>query len=62
MTTDLRTKFLNHMTLQRFAYHTKRSYVSSVKGLAKFYKQSPDTLTNETVEKPLYEPIQMPAK
>ena len=50
MTTDLRTKFLNHMTLQRFAYHTKRSYVSSVKGLAKFYKQSPDTLTNDQIQ------------
>ena len=25
MSTDLRTQFLNYMTLQRFAYHTKRT-------------------------------------
>ena len=50
MTTELRTQFLNYMTLQRFAYHTKRSYVSSVKGLAQFYKQSPDTLTNDQIQ------------
>ena len=50
MSTDLRTQFLNFMTLQRFAYQTKRSYVSSIKGLAKFYMQSPDTLTNEQIQ------------
>jgi len=50
MTTDLRTQFLNYMTLQRFADHTKRTYVTSIKGLAKFYKQSPDTLTNTQIQ------------
>ncbi len=50
MATDLRTKFLNYMTLQRFADHTKRTYVTGVKGLAKYYKQSPDTLTNEQIQ------------
>lgn len=50
MSTDLRAQFVNYMTLQRFAYHTKRSYVSSIKGLAKFYKQSPDTLTNDQIQ------------
>lgn len=50
MSTDLRTQFLNFMTLQRLAYHTKRSYVSSIKGLAKFYMQSPDTLTNDQIQ------------
>jgi integrase len=38
------------MTLQRFADHTKRSYVTSIKGLAKFYRQSPDTLTNDQIQ------------
>jgi len=38
------------MTLQRFADHTKRTYVTGVKGLAKYYKQSPDTLSNEQIQ------------
>ena len=50
MATDLRTQFLNYMTLQRFADHTKRTYVTSVKGLAKYYKKSPDTLSNEQIQ------------
>ena len=50
MTTDLRTQFLNYMTLQRFADHTQRTYVTGVKGLAKFYMQSPDTLSNEQIQ------------
>jgi integrase len=50
MTSDLRTQFINHMTLQRFSHHTKRLYVTGVKGLAKYYGQSPDTLTNDQVQ------------
>ena len=50
MTTDLRTQFLNHMTLQRFSHHTKRNYIRAVKGLATFYNQPPDTLTNEQIQ------------
>jgi len=50
MTTDLRSQFLNFMTLQRLADHTQRTYVTGVKGLAKFYKQSPDTLTNDQIQ------------
>ena len=50
MATDLRTQFLKYMTLQRFASHTKRSYVTGVTGLAKHYRQSPDTLTNDQIQ------------
>ena len=50
MTTELRTQFLNYMTLQRFSEHTKRNYVRGVKGLAEFYSQSPDRLTNEQIQ------------
>ena len=50
MTTKLRTQFLNYMTLQRFSHHTKRNYIRAVKGLAQFYKQSPDTLTNDQIQ------------
>ena len=47
MSTVLRTQFLNYMTLQRFSKDTKRHYVMAVNGLAKFYNQSPDKLTND---------------
>ena len=50
MTTDLRTYFINYMTLQRFSHHTKRNYIRAVKGLAAFYNQSPDTLANEQIQ------------
>jgi site-specific recombinase XerD len=50
MKTDLRTQFLNFMTLQRFSHHTKRNYTDAVKGLAKYYMQPPDKLTNEQVQ------------
>jgi len=50
MSSDLRTQFLNYMTLQRFAQETKRHYVTAVSGLAEFYNQSPDTLTNDQIQ------------
>ena len=56
MATDLQTRFSNYMALQRFADHTKRSYIGGVKGLATFYKQSPDTLTNEQIQADLHHP------
>ena len=50
MSSDLKTQFLNYMTVQRFSHHTKRSYVTGVKLLAKYYMQSPDTLTNDQIQ------------
>jgi integrase/recombinase XerD len=50
MTTPLRTQFLDYMTVQRFTDHTKRNYIRAVQGLAKFYNQSPDTLTNDQIQ------------
>jgi len=50
MKSDLRTQFLNHMTLQRFSHHTKKNYMAGIEGLAKYYKQSPDTLTNDQIQ------------
>jgi hypothetical protein len=38
MASDLRTQFLNYMTVQRFSDHTKRSYLTGVKLLAKHYR------------------------
>ena len=50
MSTDLRTKFNNYMTLQRLSPHTKRSYIRAVKGLATFFNKSPDKLTNDQIQ------------
>ncbi len=50
MSTELRTQFLNYMTLQRFSRYTKKNYVMAVYGLAKFHNQSPDTLTNDQIQ------------
>ena len=50
MSSELKTQFLNFMTLQRFSDHTKRSYVTGVKLLSKYYMQSPDTLTNDQIQ------------
>ena len=50
MSSDLKTQFLNYMTLQRFSPHTQRGYIAAVKGLADFYKKSPDLLTNDQMQ------------
>jgi integrase/recombinase XerD len=50
MTSELKTQFLSYKTLQRFSDHTKISYVTGVKLLAKYYMQSPDTLTNDQIQ------------
>jgi len=50
MSSKLRTQFVDYMTLHRFSEHTKHSYLSSVKALAKYHKQSPDTLTNDQIQ------------
>lgn len=49
MAKQLRTQFLNYMTLHRFSKHTKRNYINAVKGLSQFYNQSPDILTNDQI-------------
>ena len=50
MASELRTQFINFMTMQRFSRYTKKNYLSAVKGLAMFYNQSPETLTNVQVQ------------
>ena len=50
MASEIRTRFINYMTLQGFSPHTKKSYLDGVTGLARFYNKSPDTLTNEEVQ------------
>ena len=50
MSGELRTRFIDYMTLHRFSEHTKRSYLSSIEALTKFHNQPPDTLTNEQIQ------------
>ena len=46
---NLRNQLLDRMNLYGFSEHTKHGYVTGVKGLAKFYNESPDKLTDEQV-------------
>ena len=50
MSTSLRTRMLNQMTLRHLAEKTKIAYLSAVTDLAKFYMQSPDRLTEAQVQ------------
>jgi integrase/recombinase XerD len=47
MSSELRTQFISQMNLHGLAPNTQRSYVTSVKSLAAYYKKSPETLTDE---------------
>jgi integrase/recombinase XerD len=49
--TPLRQKMIEEMKLRRFAQPTQEAYVSAVAGLARYYKQSPDLLDKEKIQK-----------
>ncbi len=49
MSSELRTKLIAEMNLHGLAANTQRGYVMSVKGLAGYYKESPETLTDEQI-------------
>jgi len=51
MSNNLKTQFLNYMTLHRFSPHTKKNYILVMQGLTKFYNQPPDSLSNEQIQK-----------
>lgn len=48
--TPLRRQFESYMALQRFSPKTKAAYLNAVKGLAAFYRTSPDKLENEQIQ------------
>ena len=50
MTTPLRQKFDNYMTLRGFAPKTKEAYIGAVKNMSIFYRRSPDRLNNEEIQ------------
>jgi integrase/recombinase XerD len=49
MGSKIREKFVERMELFGLAKETQRSYIFGVKGLAKHYNQSPETLTDDQV-------------
>jgi hypothetical protein len=48
--TPLRQKMIRAMELRNFAKNTQRGYLGAVKGLASYYRQSPDKLTKDAIE------------
>ena len=45
----LRTKMIEEMKLRNFSPRTQKSYVAAVVGLVKYYRQSPDQLTQDEI-------------
>ena len=48
--TPLRKKMIKAMELRNLAQETQRNYRAAVTGLARYYQQSPDTLSQEMIE------------
>ena len=48
--TELRSKMIKSMELRNLSKNTQQSYLKSVSGLAKYYKQSPDKISKSMVE------------
>ena len=47
---ELRTRMIRDMTLRGFSPRTHQAYLGAVVGLAKYYRRSPDQLTNNEVQ------------
>ena len=43
----LRTKMIEEMKLRKFSPRTEQSYVAAMMGLVKYYRRSPDQLTQD---------------
>jgi site-specific recombinase XerD len=50
MSSKLRTRFTDHLTVLRKAPKTKEAYLRAVSGLAGYYRCPPDRLTNEQIQ------------
>ena len=48
--TELRQKMIRAMELKNLSDYTQRAYLAAVTGIAKFYGQSPDEMTQEKIE------------
>jgi hypothetical protein len=47
---ELRTRMDNDMVLRGMAVRTREAYLNAVRGLAKFYRRSPDQLSEQEVQ------------
>src|SRR3990172_12915507 len=47
---ELRSRMIRDMTLRGFSPRTHEAYIGAVVGLAKYYRRSPDQLTNDEVQ------------
>ena len=50
MSTVLRQKFIDHMTVRRLSQRTQASYTNAVAGLAAYYRKAPDTLNDDQIQ------------
>jgi integrase/recombinase XerD len=50
MSSELRTRFTNFLTVSRKARKTKKAYLHAVSSLSAFYRCSPDRLTNDQIQ------------
>ena len=48
--TPMRQKMIKEMTLRRFSEKTQKSYLSSVTGLARYFKLSPEKINQQMIE------------
>jgi site-specific recombinase XerD len=48
--TPMRQRMIKEMTLRRFSPKTQKSYLSSVTGLARYFKLSPEKINQEMIE------------
>jgi integrase/recombinase XerD len=48
--TPLRQKMIRQMDLKNLSPHTRRSYLNAVNRPARYYRQSPETITSEMIE------------
>ena len=50
MSTVLRQKFIDHMTVRRLSHRTQESYTNAVAGLAAYYRKPPDQLNDDQIQ------------
>ena len=56
--TPMRQKMIKEMTLRRFSPKTQKSYLSSVTGLARYFKLSPEKINKQMIEEYMLHVIQ----
>lgn len=56
--TPMRQKMIKEMTLRRFSEKTQKSYLSSVTGLARYFKLSPEKINKQMIEEYMLHVIQ----